>query len=92
MRRCLAAMSDRRLLAWRAWRLRCVELLLEAKADLTPTDGDGDTALENAWKAGRKEVVEALQQEERRRRAERRGGESGGHRARGGKQRARRRP
>ena len=44
-----------------------MELLLEAQADLTATDGDGDTALDNAWKAGRSDVVEAIQREERRR-------------------------
>jgi hypothetical protein len=44
-----------------------VRLLLEAQADLTCTDGDGDTAATNARKAGRLDVVELLHQEERRR-------------------------
>ena len=45
----------------------CVRLLLEGQADLTCTDGDGDTAATNARKAGRLDVVELLHQEERRR-------------------------
>ena len=44
-----------------------MRLLLEAQADLTCTDGDGDTAATNARKAGRLDVVELLHQEERRR-------------------------
>ena len=44
-----------------------MRLLLEGQADLTCTDGDGDTAATNARKAGRLDVVELLHQEERRR-------------------------
>ena len=48
-------------------RTSCVQLLLDAQADLSATDADGDTALDNAWKAGRQDVVEAIRREEQRR-------------------------
>ena len=46
-----------------------MQLLLDAQADLSATDADGDEALDNAWKAGRQDVVEAIRREEQRRSA-----------------------
>ena len=46
--------------------LGCVEVLLSARADLSAADSDG-TALDNAWKQRRHDIVEVLQREERRR-------------------------